>query len=520
MTKGTFIAGQALRPTELKVADYYGKYIDDMIKRGDAKKAAQAKALQEEKNRIGERFKDIKIDPYATIANLQDFANQQMVETAKYIGTQRVLAENDLANSHVYMQRAENAWNDYRTMSSSFGNKDFIEKANAKQQALANNDVFGDTDNNERLRMLGTIIPNVKRNEDGRITFYMPQNANATDDDELQAYSAGQIISHWTTPDEINMLRSNKSNGNNGFLDKQSYELAKTMADEYSKNYDGNITNGKTWFSETRGNQWFDSTFGQYNPNNVPTIVSQYSKAILGKEINSPEDFAAAKQGIINHVASLVPETIKRDTDKMGVEVAILNERLKGEKLDNAQKAYNLANPGSYSRGGGSTRGSGAMSNGSTAGMSYSSANQNVFVQTKVNTNGKTKTVVKQQPMRILTLPKLKGQPSTNNVFGVTKYRNKQGTIVDAYYVGVPAEDGRIVTSRVDGKELDSYFVKLGYNPMVAKQYLFEQTNDPNNTGVPYIGKQTGEWQNIPQYTKPILFKVNTSKTEDDDQSL
>ena len=354
MTKGTFIAGQALRPTELKVADYYGKYIDDMIKRGDAKKAAQAKALQEEKNRIGERFKDIKIDPYATIANLQDFANQQMVETAKYIGTQRVLAENDLANSHVYMQRAENAWNDYRTMSSSFGNKDFIEKANAKQQALANNDVFGDTDNNERLRMLGTIIPNVKRNEDGRITFYMPQNANATDDDELQAYSAGQIISHWTTPDEINMLRSNKSNGNNGFLDKQSYELAKTMADEYSKNYDGNITNGKKWFSETRGNQWFDSTFGQYNPNNVPTIVSQYSKAILGKEINSPEDFAAAKQGIINHVASLVPETIKRDTDKMGVEVAILNERLKGEKLDNAQKAYNLANPGSYSRGGGS----------------------------------------------------------------------------------------------------------------------------------------------------------------------
>lgn len=520
MTKGTYSAGIPLKPTELKVGDYYSKYIDDMIKRNDAKKAEYAKMLQEQRKAVGERFKDMKIDPYSTIANFQDFANKQLVDTAKYIGEQRMLAENDLKNSHIYIQRAENAWNDYRTMASSFGSKDFIEKANAKQQALANNDVFSDTDNNERLRMLGYAIPITERDENGRLIFKMPKDGNATDDDELGSYSVGEVMATFTSPDEINLLRSNKSNGNNGFLDKQSYDVAKVMADEYSRNTDGNVTNAGEWFSKERGSQWFDSTFGTFNINNIPTVVSQYSRQVLKKKIETEEDFAAAKQGIINHISSLVPTMTERDTKYTAAD-------LEAKRLGNIEKGLDIAkkqaermagypslrNSGG---GGGGGRGSTGMTNGSTAGLSYSSANQNVFVQTKVNNNGKSVTVVKQQPMRILTLPKLKGQPATDNVFGVTRYRNKKGAIVNAYYVGTPAEDGRITTSRVDGKELDSYFVKLGYNPMVAKQYLFEQTNDPTNSDVPYIGTQTGKWYNIPRYAKPVFFKTKEAKDEEE----
>ena len=120
--------------------------------------------------------------------------------------------------------------------------------------------------------------------------------------------------------------------------------------------------------------------------------------------------------------------------------------------------------------------------------------------------------------MRILSLPKLKGQPATDNVFGVTQYRNNQGKIVNAYYVGSYAEDGKIVASRVDGNELNTYFTKIGYNPTTARAYLFSQNPEQANPGVPFIGRgQKPKFYNIPKYTKPVQFKTIKSITEEEE---
>ena len=348
MAKGNYIALQALKPTELKVADYYKSFADDLIKRGDSDRAARAKMLEDKRKEVGAIFTDMKVDPFATISQASDLSTQSFIDTAQYVGQQRMLAEQDPANAYKYIQNAKRAHDDYRVLATTFGNKDFIDKANTKAQALASNDTFGTTDNNARLALLNQQMPIMKRNlQTGKMEFYLPKNESANPDEPMVGYSIGEIGSLFTSPDEINLLRSNKSNGNNGFMDKQIYDVAKLMSDEYSRNFDGNRTNAKTWFSAERGNQWFDTNFGVYNPNRVNPIVSQYARETLGRDISSEEDFNIAKQGIIGNIASLVGTETKVDTKDSALDIALKNKRL--EALNESIKASRRSGQGSGS---------------------------------------------------------------------------------------------------------------------------------------------------------------------------
>ena len=100
---------------------------------------------------------------------------------------------------------------------------------------------------------------------------------------------------------------------------------------------------------------------------------------------------------------------------------------------------------------------------------------------------------VRDQPMRILTLPKLKGQPSTDNVFGLTQYKGKDGKLKTAYYLGAPATDGTIVTSRIDQAELTSYGTKLGYTPVQMMSFISDNSKE-----------------NLPYQEKPKPYRVGT----------
>ena len=88
--------------------------------------------------------------------------------------------------------------------------------------------------------------------------------------------------------------------------------------------------------------------------------------------------------------------------------------------------------------------------------------------------------------MRVLTLPKLKGQPSTDNVFGLTEYKGKDGKSKKAYYLGAPAKDAKYVMSRISEQELTSYGTKLGYSPAQILKFI---TDNSNNEGIPYQEK-------------------------------
>ena len=135
--KGNFMAFQPLKPTEYKVGDIYSNMIDGMIKRGDAKKAAELKAAQEKNKYIGERFDKVKIDPFATTSQLTDAAMDMFKQTYEYVADQRMKAENDPSNAMGYLSNAEKAQNSYLSWAKTLGDAKFIENATKKSNEIA-----------------------------------------------------------------------------------------------------------------------------------------------------------------------------------------------------------------------------------------------------------------------------------------------------------------------------------------------------------------------------------------------
>lgn len=506
MPKGNYTALQQIKPTEIKVGEFYNKnFIEPYIKNGEAERAAKAKLLADQKKEIGERFGLLKIDPFSTLSNYTDLSQNSFVETADFVGTQRMLAEKDPANATMYLKRAENAVSDYRSLASTFGSKDFIEKANAKQQALASNDVFSETDNNEQLAILGKAIPEYRRDPNtGRMRFGLPKSGVATDGEPLEWKSTGEIVGLWTSPDEINLLKSNKSNGNNGFLDKQVFDVAKQMSDEYSRNYDGNRTNAKTWFSEERGKLWFDTNFGEFNPNSIPAVVKQYAKSVLRKSINGDDAeavFNEAKTGIINSVAALVGKEDKVETKDTALDTAIKRQQLENARLSAIQTRQEIANP---------NKGSGGSGSGGFTSVSPSMVNKSdkVIVQIRGN-NGE---VIGNQlwAANTVPLPKVKGYPSTVNTFGLSNFTNQKGEKVPTIIMGAPADDGKIVYSKISPSDFSSYVSKSGYDPYSVLQNLQNENTTMNR----YTG-QVDKSKPIYQKVK-VGYQAKEVKGEDD----
>lgn len=309
---GTYSAYIPLKPTELKVGDMYGKFVDDFIKRGEAEKAAKAKALAEEKKNVRDIMKGIKTDPFATVSNFQDMGNRMFHDVSRQIAKYRMLAETDFENRYQHIANAQKLADDYKMIATSFGNKDFIDKYNAKMTALQNNDLFLDSSENERLQSLSRGMWDYRIGEKG-IEFALPNSGDSTLEEYVGWHSVGSVLNLYTAPDELDMLRSTKANGGNGLLDSVIPKVAKEMQDAYSHNSDGNKTTGWKGFAEDRAGQWFDNKYGEYEANSIPIELRQYAKRYLKRGIESKEDYDLVRQGLINEIGSYVP---REDTTK------------------------------------------------------------------------------------------------------------------------------------------------------------------------------------------------------------
>ena len=502
--KGNFMALQPLKPVEYKVGDLYANLMSDMIKRGDAQKAAQAKALQDQKKMIGDRFDKININPYATISNLTDMAGRMYKETADFIAEQRMKADADPANAYMYLSLADRAKTDYMSLSTALGSEDFIKKSNDKAAAIANNEAFTQSDDLEQYNLISKGMLNAQFDKaNGVWKFAVPQNKNAQDSDNANMLSTGQIVDVFTKPSEKNLLPE---------FDKNVQNIAKTMADEWSKNTDGLKQVEWKGFAEDRANKLFDSTYGtSYNANYVNPELKQAAKARLGINITDDESFGKVKKLVVDQIASYVPTATKVDVKDSDLEIAIKKQQLENARLEAIQKRQDIANPNRGRKGSNGDNDGGAVNGASF----YSAGNQDAFVLAK-DASGSVKGV-QQIPMRILSLPKLKGQPATNNVFGVTSYKNNAGKVVNAYYLGAPANDGKIVTSRISENELNTYFTKIGYNPTVAKSYLFSQSSQSDNPNIPYLGQgvKPKMIKDTPYQNLDIVFKTKYDENQE-----
>lgn len=319
--QGNAIAYQAVKPVEaVKVGDLYSNLIDNMIKNQNAQKAAELKRAQDDQKYVGERFDKIQINAFATVSSMTDMAERFYKETFDYVSEQRRLAKEDPANSNKYLSNAQRAQSDYMQTATSLGSKDFIDRANAKAEALNSNEYYHDSDELDQYKMVAKTIYDAKINpERGSRNFYVPKNRYSQDGDEITPMSTGQFLDIMTRLPEKNTLPEFR---------KLIKDQASVFADSWSKNTNGNNTKEWKGFSEARGSEWFNTTYGEYNANYVPTELQQWSKDVLKKEIKNEEDYNSAKKSIVDNLSSFVPSVNTTDTKYTGAQ-------LEGQRLSN-----------------------------------------------------------------------------------------------------------------------------------------------------------------------------------------
>ena len=410
--KGNFMAFQPLKPTEYKVGDIYSNMIDGMIKRGDAKKAAELKAAQERQKYIGDRFDKVKIDPFATTSQLTDAAMDMFKQTYEFVADQRMKAENDPSNAMGYLSNAEKAQNSYLSWAKTLGDAKFIENATKKSNEIASGEYFLDSDETDQWDLFnkGQYKPTL---ENGEWKVAVPKNRYATDENPLKKLTIGEYINLNTVLPPKDLTKE---------LDKNIKEISAKFADEWSSNTDGNRTTGWKRYAEERGKEWFDNVYGEYKASFVPTELQQFSKRTLKKQIENEADYNEVKKTLLDQLKAYVPNEDTTDTRLTAAEQ-------EGQRLSNKQKKQDLQSKVEDPLNGGSlTTGNVILNIKGKDGTTYNTRTQGISYFVKGNTNdGKT--------------PKV----------GITTYWNPnggdQGTGGFSFAMNFPSKDGKEVVA-------------------------------------------------------------------------
>ncbi len=365
---------------------------------------------------------------------------------------------------------AQNAQTQYNMFRSTLQNEKALAEYYKGNEDIANGTAFQLSDDIAFRAMIDSHSFETKLDENGNIII---RGAKSPLSNEYKDYTLGEAVALMSKRPEKDLL-----NGKGGFLD-QLFNDGEKMKQSWSSDTTGFKTTSWTKFSEENGGKYFDTVFGEYSPNYIDPRLKQYARQILQKDIESKKDFDELKKSVINYMSTAVPTSSKVDVARPTV--------------------VNVNNGG----GGGNSQ----------QGGFYNSANATVKVQVKDN-NGKV-LGVRDQEMRVLTLPKLKGQPSTDNVFGLTEYKGKDGKSKKAYYLGAPAKDGTIVTSRISEQELTSYGTKLGYSPAQILKFI---TDNSRNETIPFQEKPNKYSFSDDNIYKGVKISFKSKELEEQEQ--
>ena len=471
--KGNAVALQALKPIENKTADILSGYVFELIKQKKADDAARAKQIADSNKTWFDAYKDLKVDPTVTAKMYQDTSNKLFLETKDLISKAGMLSQDPNLSEQEKIKMynvSQNAQTQYNMFRSTLQNEKALAEYYKGNEDIANGTAFQLSDDIAFRAMIDSHSFETKLDENGNIII---RGAKSPLSNEYKDYTLGEAVALMSKRPEKDLL-----NGKGGFLD-QLFSDAEKMKQSWSSDTTGFKTTSWTKFSEENGGKYFDTVFGEYSPNYIDPRLKQYARQILQKDIESKKDFDELKKSVINYMSTAVPTS---------------------SKVDVARPTVVNVNNGS---GGGNSQQSGF----------YNSANATVKVQVKDN-NGKV-LGVRDQEMRVLTLPKLKGQPSTDNVFGLTEYKGKDGKSKKAYYLGAPAKDGTIVTSRISEQELTSYGTKLGYSPAQILKFI---TDNSRNETIPFQEKPNKYSFSDDNIYKGVKISFKSKELEEQEQ--
>ena len=481
--KGNAVALQALKPIENKTADILSGYVFELIKQGNAEKAAKLKALEDKGAAVDEVVSkmDLKID--ATLPQFQEASNKygksyfdKKYEAERLRGDYSPEAQ---AKKEKLILEANKIKSDYELAKGFYANPEINAKIKEAQNAIAENKLYkGGKSYSSFLAVMGA--PSVAGEENGNFGLYhYEQGADKSIKDNKTVFTpVGDLYNNilaleedtsaktWTELEKLNATITNRTDS--GIVSRETVKLKEQAVRKSIRDMLG-VDNAKPL------DEQFESV------SELPKETKHLYYDLYKKEPQSKEDFKGFEDKILNRIKAKTNES---------------------DRVDRARPTVVNVNNG----GGGSSQ----------QGGFYNSANTTVKVQVKDN-NGKV-LGVRDQNMRVLTLPKLKGQPSTDNVFGLTEYKGKDGKTKRAYYLGAPAKDGTIVTSRISEQELTSYGTKLGFTPAQMLAYI---TDNSRNETIPFQekpNKYTFSDDNIYKGVK-ISFKSKDLEEPEQQQS-
>ena len=479
--KGNAVALQALKPIENKTADILSGYVFELIKQGNAEKAAKLKALEDRGAAVDEIVAkmDLKID--STLPQFQEGLNNYGKEYFDRKYRAERLRGNYSPEAQAEKDRlvleANKIKSDYELAKSFYANPEINAKIKEAQKAIAENKLYkGGKSYSSFLAVMGA--PSVAGEENGNFGLYhYEQGADKSIKDNKTVFTpVGDLYNNileleedtssttWTELDKLNATTSTRTD--TGFVSRETIKLKEQAVRKSVRDLLG-VDNTKPL------DEQFESV------SELPKKTKHLYYDLYKKEPQSKEDFKGFEDKILNRIKAKTNES---------------------DRVDRARPTVVNVNNGS---GGGNSQ----------QGGFYNSANATVKVQVQ-DDNGKV-LGVRNQNVRLLTLPKLKGQPSTDNVFGLTYYKGENGAEIPAYYLGAPAKDGKYVMSRISQKELTSYGTRIGYTPAQMLKYL---TDNSNNEDIPYQEKPNKYNYSPENIYKNVQVSFKTKDLEEPEQ--
>lgn len=482
--KGNYVALQAVRPAEFKVADFIDDKISKFIADGRAAEAARIKRLQEEGKQLMDINKDIKVEAINTIPNLQNETNKLVkdaMDAKAYAG--RIANNYNLSYSEraeanrVAQAKADNIL----LLSKHLSDPAFL-KSYSEKLATDPATIFEGDDTLQFINALKNSEIKMKFDKNGNPLVAYP-NQNQKPDDEVEWKDFSDLAMRLGQGFEKDLSEEIES-----LAEKQS----SNMYSKFTENKSGNVKISGTKFLKDEASNAFDSTFGGFDINNKDPYLRQFSYQVLGKRyINSQEDYDKVKQAWVDKLESYTPKESSYIVEKSPAELENL-------RLRNANLRRDLTAP----RGNASPQ--------EIVQPLYSNGESIVQIRDK---DGRVKGT-QTWAVNSVALPKIKGKPATDNSFGVSTFIDSKGVLRKNYLMGAPAENGRIVYSRISEKDLSEYVSKLGYNPIMVKRDLDATSNNNRN-------RYSGAVNNSPIYDKvKINFKARDVEEEDSSTSM
>lgn len=463
--QGNMIAYQPLKPTELKVGDIYAKHIDQLIKQGEAAKAAELKRKQMEGKALADILKGIKIEPKTTIAPFQNQFNKVTNDAINFINEAQLKAEDiniPIEERRMYAQRAKTYASDIMELATFMADPNLVKAYQNNLELINSGKAFkGDP----RIGLFASAdagLIDIRRDNNGNIEVGYIEDLNDTPDKKMVYRPLSEVKQLYMTPVQSSEVEDFK---------KYLFDTAQKVTKE-NMNSNGYVKTYSKVFDKEKARENLLTSFGydpnqideDFNINSIPNRLNQFFYQKAKRNINSKEDFLNAIDDAVDYMRTNADEKTFR-------EVLKTPEQILGQRLDNEGKV--LRNE-KYRQ---------------DIAKGNQSNNETSYIPTLDNGNNKVKIIdksgkvlgIQEWNMNTVSLPPQKNMIKSDNTFGLSTFKNKAGKTINKWTVGAPASDGNYVYAPVSETDFNTYITKRGYNPMLVKKQLIEKERYINN---------------------------------------